>query len=121
MIPLKEGIGVQGGPKRWRRQDYFTDIPIAATGKRNWGGEKTPISNFLSGMFIILKFELRFPRKKSKHFMESIWHVPNGIQLVRSNSLPLAQKTQKLVSHYQQKVRKSESAPTNSPCRMDGV
>jgi hypothetical protein len=31
-------------------------------------------------MFIILKFEWRFPRKNSKHFMESIWHVPNGIE-----------------------------------------
>jgi hypothetical protein len=55
-------------------------------------------------MFIVLTFERRFPRKKSKHFTESIWHVPNGIQLVRSNSLAWAQKTQKLVSHYQQKV-----------------
>jgi hypothetical protein len=105
----KEGIEVQGGPK---------------------GRRKDPISNIYAGnVHKFLNFELRFPRKKSKHFYVKAYGMfQMEFQLVRkqlthslTHSLPMGpQKTHKLVSHFQQKVRKEWTSSTHQLTMQDG-
>jgi len=92
-----------------------------------------PISNIYGGnVHKILKFLVEVSKEKEQNtfmYVKSIWHVPNGISIGEkathslTHSLTSNGPTRPTNSCHTSNKRsqKSEPAPTNSPCRMDGV
>jgi hypothetical protein len=102
-------------------------------GGRKGEEKRPPISNIYGGnVHKILKFLVEVSKEKEQNtfmYVKSIWHVPNGISIGEkathslTHSLTSNGPTRPTNSCHTSNKRsqKSEPAPTNSPCRMDGV